>query len=187
MAATPAQNQIIRFCIAEKCQSQFFVSELTNRLVCPKCGAAMHGMSKIEMDILPADTEGTKEKYQNMDGRQVWASIVLSGKERASIHRPEVCLTSQGNAITRSEVIDVPLEGRAPLRVKVLELAHQRDNSDGSKSTYYTYYAYWFAGKGRETPEHWQRMRSQYLVITVTFMPHVRQALLCWQAEVFRR
>jgi hypothetical protein len=148
----------IRFCLNKSCQGQFFCSELTNRDVCPKCGGKLFGLSKVEMDLLPSDTEGMKERYQNSDGRQVVSSIVLSGRERASIHRPEVCLRGQGNVIRNSEVIDVPIAGREPLRVKVLELVVDRENQNGTHSSYYSYYAYWFAGKGRDTPEHWQRM-----------------------------
>ena len=155
----PWQGDEVRFCQSNNCSAQLFVSEMTNRDICTKCGGTnLHGLSKIEMDLLPADTGGVKERYMGLDGHQFMVSIVLSGKERASIHRPEVCLSGQGNDIVHHEVIDIPIAGRAPLKVKLLELTHERTGPDGRKSTYGTYYAYWFVGKGRETPEHWQRM-----------------------------
>lgn len=153
------QGDEVRFCQSNACSAQLFVSEMTNRDVCIKCGGTnLHGLSKIEMDLLPADTGGVKERYMAPDGRQFMVSIVLSGKERASIHRPEVCLSGQGNEITHHEVVDIPIAGRDRLQVKLLELTHERTGPDGRKSTYGTYYAYWFVGKDRETPEHWQRM-----------------------------
>jgi len=125
--------------------------------VCPKCGGSLHALSKVELDLLPADTEGVKGRYESADGRKVFASIILSGRERASIHRPERCLTGQGGEISGSEIISVPIAGRDPLKVKILKLSHGSPSA-GSKSMYGSYYAYWFVGSGRETPEHWQRM-----------------------------
>lgn len=148
----------VRFCTKQVCQAQFFVSSLTNRDVCSKCGGPLYGLSKVERDLLPGDTEGIKSRYLADGGRQVMASIVLSGKERASIHRPERCLTGQGSEVARIEVIEVPIPGRDPLHVKILELAHDRGETAGGKVTYGSYFAYWFVGNNRETPEHWQRM-----------------------------
>lgn len=152
------KGEVLRFCSNQVCQAQYYSGQLTNSAVCAKCGGGLHGLSKVELDLLPSDTEGIKGRYESSDGRKVMASIVLSGKERASIHRPERCLSGQGSEVARSEVIEVPVEGRAPLKVKILELAHERGASEQSKVVYGTYYAYWFVGNGRETPEHWQRM-----------------------------
>ncbi len=149
----------IVFCQNKDCGAQFYSSEITNAVVCPKCGGKLSGLSKVEADLLPPDTEGIKERYRSPDGHTVMTSIVLSGKERASIHRPETCLRGQGSDITGSQILDVPITGRqGPLKVKVLLLTHERAGPGGTKESYGTYYAYWFAGKGRETPQHWQRM-----------------------------
>ena len=82
----------------------------------------------------------------------------MSGKERASIHRPQICLVGQGNEILHSHVIEVPLAGRDPLKVMVLDLLWKGRTSDGQPVQKATYYAYWFVGKGRETPYHLERM-----------------------------
>lgn len=154
------QGDEVRFCQQQKCQQQWFVSQLTNRDVCAKCEGRLSGLSKIEVDILPPDTEGLKQRYRTAEGRNLMVSIVLSGRERASIHRPEVCLDGQGNTITSSHVIDVPMQGHPPIQVKILELEHklQGIGSDGQPAKFRSYYAYWFVGHGRETPSHWQRM-----------------------------
>lgn len=148
----------IRFCQAPSCQEAHGVNQLADRDVCPTCGGKLDTMTKAERDLLPADTLVLKKRYEAPDGRTVYASIVMSGRERASIHRPQVCLVGQGNEITRSEVIPVDLEGRQPLDVMVLDMLRRWRTKDGRNAEHTSYYAYWFVGKGRETASHLMRM-----------------------------
>ena len=115
-------------------------------------------MTISEKEILPADTVLLRKQYTNPSGKRVYVTIVLSGKERVSIHRPQVCLVGQGNEIAHSEEISVPLDGRKPLNVMALELLRRVRNAEGTQFEASSYYAYWFVGKGRETPSHIQRM-----------------------------
>jgi hypothetical protein len=130
--------------------------------VCPEdwqgnpCGAELHTMSLGEHMILPKDTVILKKKYQHQEeaDRSVFCSVVFSGEHRTSIHRPETCMVGQGHTIEHSTVIEVPLEGREPLKVMVLHLTRRI----GPQRFQHNYYAYWFVGKDRETPYHHQRM-----------------------------
>lgn len=149
----------MRFCQKKECQAQFLANTLTNREVCPTCSTGkLDSLTFVERGLLPADTEGMRSRYTAPDGRQIIANIVLSGKERASIHRPEVCLSGQGSTIVGSETIQVPLAGREPLDVRVLSLLQERKGPGGEVLVQHSYYAYWFTGKDRETASHIQRM-----------------------------
>lgn len=148
----------ILYCQEQACQREFRGSDVTAADKCPNCDGALSTMSYLEARLLPADTVLNKKRYTNAAGRVVYASIVISGRERASIHRPEVCLVGQGTEIANQTVIDVSLDGRAPLRVKVLDLLHRTGSGAAPRAVASSYYAYWFVGLGRETPEHWQRM-----------------------------
>lgn len=148
----------LRFCQTPSCQASFFLSEIKEDGVCPKCGGRLDTMTKVEKDLLPSDTEVLKKEYRNAQGRRIFASIVMSGRERASIHRPQVCLVGQGNEIERSSVISVPMEGREDLDVMVLDMLRRWRTPDGRQNEYKSYYGYWFVGKGRETPYHSMRM-----------------------------
>jgi exosortase len=55
-------------------------------------------VSPAERDILPADTGYSRKNYAFVSDRtrDVFLSIVLSGRDRTSIHRPELCLVGQG-------------------------------------------------------------------------------------------
>jgi hypothetical protein len=148
----------LRYCHAPACQAVVFASEIRESGLCPKCGGLLHTMTKIEADLLPADTEILKKQYTSPDGRIVNAAIVMSGRERASIHRPQTCLVGQGNEIVKSSVLEVPMEGREPLDVMVLDMLHRRRLPDGRQVSHESYYAYWFVGNNRETPHHITRM-----------------------------
>jgi hypothetical protein len=153
----------LRFCHNEACysktalQGQYYVRDLELPDICPDCGERLSTMSWAEYDALPKDTEFVKSAYTNEAGGRVFASIVLSGMERNSIHRPQRCLVGQGNTIMNEHVIKVPMEGRNPLKVAVIEAQRNYNTAEGPQ-TYYSYYAYWFVGQDRETPSHYARM-----------------------------
>jgi hypothetical protein len=84
-------------------------------------------------------------------------SIVLTGRDRESIHRPERCLTGQGHTILSRDVLEFPMQGRDPLKVMVFTNERKIETAHGAYG-YLSYYAYWFVGQGRETPDHYMRM-----------------------------
>lgn len=120
------------------------------------CGNLLHPMSYGEFIALPRDTIIFKKQYFHNERPEdtVFAAVVLSGNDRSSIHRPEVCMTGQGHRIEGRQIIEVTLPGRGPLQVMVLNLSRPLPNGQTMKS----YYAYWFVGKDVETPHHLERM-----------------------------
>lgn len=150
-------GQELRFCTNPDHRKEWLISQLQGREACPDCGSPLDTMSIGERGLLPEDTVLVKNRYVHPSGRMIHSSIVLSGKERSSIHRPQVCLVGQGNEIISSTVIKVPLDGREPLDVMVLDMIRRfRVNDQTVEQNHY--YAYWFVGKDRETASHIQRM-----------------------------
>ena len=82
----------------------------------------MDAWSLAERNILPADTAIAKKIFGDGRNTPVHVTVVLSGKEQKSIHRPQKCLPAQGYAIERSHVMPVTIPERADLVVTVLEL-----------------------------------------------------------------
>lgn len=154
------KGESLLFCPNRDCGGQYIASQLADPTTCPKCGARLSNMNWAERAMLPADTGLVRDYYVrpgNLDG--LHASIVLSGNDRSSIHRPEVCMTAAGNEISEERTIRIPLAGRAqPLEVRVLDMIRPYKRADGSQAAAYTYYAYWFVGKDRETASHLERM-----------------------------
>jgi hypothetical protein len=96
--------------------------------------------------------------YRNPAGIEYHVSIVLSGQERTSIHRPQRCLTGQGHTIVRSRILGAPLPDGDEVQVKLLETEQSLPAPEGQTRLRNTFYAYWFVGQGRETPLHNTRM-----------------------------
>lgn len=146
------------YCHRQDCLKSFYEHELgENKSVCPSCGGPLFPMSYEEWKELPKDTKFLKTRYEGKDGESLFVSVVLSGQDRESIHRPERCLIGQGFTITASRVIPVVLPGGREIRLMVLETQRQIRTPNGPE-TYYGYYSYWFVGVGRETHSHWSRM-----------------------------
>lgn len=147
------------FCHEPACKKEFRKDEIAgdDKTKCPACGAVLHPMSKEEYEQLPKDTQFVKSLYQNPAGDQLYVSIVLTGRERESIHRPERCLKGQGHTIVSIAQTPVPMPGRAPLDVTMMLNERSISLPQGSY-TYYSFYAYWFVGQNRETPSHLMRM-----------------------------
>ncbi len=148
------------FCPNRDCGAQYISTELNNSTTCPQCNSPLGNMNWAERSMLPADTGLVRKYYSQLDGQSgLHATIVLSGNDRSSIHRPQVCMTAAGNEIAEERTIRIPLAGReAPLEVRVLDMIKPYTRTDGTPAVSASYYAYWFVGKDRETASHLARM-----------------------------
>lgn len=127
-------------------------------------------VSQIEKDILGADTEFSRKVYLSPDGKQgFFLSIVLSGKDRTSIHPPEMCLRGQGWQLQpMSEVVNIRVAEPKPYLLPVMKLeAFAPGNlKTGGGKPQKLLYLYWFIGNDVLTPykntmtfrESWDRI-----------------------------
>lgn len=119
-------------------------------------------ISKEEKDKLPSDTEIVRMIYGTAPsaGRQqvVTASIILSGSERRSIHRPEVCLTGQGWTLLSAKTIPVSIGPGHEMHVRDLLIEKPVSSKDGGQQMVRAHYVYWFVGSDVTTPSNWTRM-----------------------------
>jgi hypothetical protein len=118
-------------------------------------------VSKTELAILPPDTTFARKTYGPLLSKRldrVLCSIVLSGREKRSIHRPERCLPGQGWSIRDSKVIPVDLTSGHPLSVMALLLDRPVSLPDGRSFRLQSYYLYWYVGKEITTPYSFERV-----------------------------
>lgn len=111
--------------------------------------------SAAELEILPPDTTFAKKVYESMEsGRldRIFCSIVLSGREKRSIHRPERCLPAQGWRIESTRTVTIPLASGHNLGATALLLNRPDTLSDGTRLARQSYFVYWFVGKDVTTP-----------------------------------
>ncbi|MFO7871851.1 MAG: exosortase-associated EpsI family protein [Kiritimatiellia bacterium] len=146
------------YCQNEACLKSFTAEELDGTNVCPVCGSELDRVSLPEKRILPPDSVIRKKDYIGPEGRRFSVSLVLSGSEQKSIHRPQQCLPAQGHTIESQRTLSVPIPGREPLEVMVLNLRRTRETIEGAEYTQTSAFAYWFAGPERETAYHLERL-----------------------------
>ena len=115
-------------------------------------------VSPSELAMLPGDTAFAKKTYQDLSGTALNAQIVLSGGEKRSIHRPEICLPAQGWTLQSGEVIPVTLSNGRTLDVMKLTVTRQVEVAPGERRAMKSYFLYWFVGKNTTTPYHWVRL-----------------------------
>lgn len=141
-----------------------------------------------EKTILPSDTEFAKKSYQAPNGEEVTCQIVLSGAEKRSIHRPEICLPGQGWTIDSSEFIPVPLKNGQTLTVMKLTLDREVETSPQNRKHITMFFLYWFVGKDKTTADHkvrillssWDRImhnvnhRWAYIIVSAPVMENFK-------------
>ena len=118
-------------------------------------------VSQAELLILPSDTTYARKTYGSADSTRndrILCSIILSGKEKRSIHRPERCLPAQGWRIDGSHTENVTLASGRNLKVTALLLEKPMTRADGTPVTLRSYYLYWFVGKDVTTASQLDRI-----------------------------
>lgn len=113
-----------------------------------------------EQSVLPPDTVYGRRIYTAEDGFQALISIVVMGTDRTSIHKPQYCLTGQGQQIVGSELIKVPIGGPEPYDLEVMKLTTkaQRHVGEGRTVEVGGVFMYWFVADGHLTAQHGKRM-----------------------------
>ena len=116
-------------------------------------------VTAVEREILPPDTGFSRMDYvSSRDARHVFLSIVLSGRDRASIHRPELCLVGQGWTIAEAADHRFDYPGRAEASFSATLLRVQREVPTGrGRVVVPQLVAYWFVNRDTVAATHWQR------------------------------
>ena len=98
----------------------------------------------LTLSTLPKDTSFGQRVYQAPDGFLINMRVVLMGRDRTSMHKPQICLTGQGWNIddSLSTQTTVPVYQPFAYDLPVVELvAHA---VDGQNRTWSGVYVYWY-------------------------------------------
>jgi exosortase len=149
----------------------------------------------IERAILPPDTGFSRKLYVNLDDptKHVLLSIVISGRDRTSIHRPELCLVGQGWSIDRTSTHNFiyPGDPSGGFGATVL-VVHRNVAGPLGRRIVPELVVYWFAGddrivatqSGRMFYDAWSRLtrgnapRWAYVFLQTGAEDGMEQALL---------
>jgi EpsI family protein len=107
-------------------------------------------VTAIEREVLPSDTGFSRKNYVLLRdlNQRVFLSIVLSGRDRTSIHRPEICLVGQGWTIMgrATHAFRRPDDPKARVPATVLRIEREVTTRRGEKVKVPALFAYWFVG-----------------------------------------
>lgn len=119
-------------------------------------------ISPVEREVLPADTGFSRRTYVSLLDRrvQVFLSIVLSGRDRTSIHRPEICLVGQGWTITgrKAHAFRRPDDPKARVPATILRIERELTTTRGEKIKVPAVFAYWFVGADKVVGTNTERV-----------------------------
>src|SRR5688572_20410506 len=117
-------------------------------------------VSIAEQTILPPDTIFGRRIYTAPDRFRALVSLVVMGTDRTSIHKPQYCLSGQGQQIVSSEVITIPVSKPHPYELKAMKLTtrSERIGSDGETIPVSGVFLYWFVADGHLTHNHRKQM-----------------------------
>jgi len=118
----------------------------------------------VERSILPPDTGYSRRMYYFLEdpAKHVFVSVVLSGRDRSSIHRPELCLVGQGWTIREGRRVELSLRGVGDGRLPVTLLSVRR-TLPGGKVAEPELVAYFFVGAQSIVPDSLSRLWSDAL------------------------
>jgi len=123
--------------------------------------ANFHGFNRAiteaELVDLPKDTGFARKEYDDFLGDNIFCTIVLSGAEQRSIHRPEACLPGQGWRILGQDNLPIRLDSGRNLVVRNLTIQHDAIAANNEHLLVNGYFMYWFVGEDVTTPSHFTR------------------------------
>jgi EpsI family protein len=124
-------------------------------------------VSDVEHRMLPKDTEFARKNYNDLQGHNIFFSIVLSGLQQYTIHPPQICLVAQGWKIAKEEDVPIHLNSGHDLVVRNLTIERDLVNPNKEHRTLQAYYMYWYVADGLTTPSHatrnWVSSRDRVL------------------------
>jgi exosortase len=118
-------------------------------------------VSAVEREVLPPDTGFSRKDYVAIadSTQRVFLSVVLSGRDRTSIHRPELCLVGQGWTInaTGGHRFSYPGNPARDFPATVLHVQREVRTPRGTVVVPQLV-VYWFIGGDTVVASHWERL-----------------------------
>lgn len=104
-------------------------------------------VDEVTKGTLPPDTSFGQARYEAPDGFTVALNVVLMGRDRTSLHKPQFCLEGQGWHIDPTGTLEtkVPVLDPVPYDLPVARLiANKAVTAGGQQESARAVYTYWF-------------------------------------------
>jgi hypothetical protein len=114
-------------------------------------------VQQVELTNLPSDTIFARRRYSKESyPYPIDVSVVLMGRDRTSIHKPEICLPGQGWKIEKTESLTIPMSKPHTYDLPVMKLTASKVAADGTRGR--ALFIYWFVSESRLTADHRKRV-----------------------------
>lgn len=142
-------------------------------------------MTAQERNALQNDVSISRRVYFSSDGKPLLATVVLSGESRRGLHRPDVCLPSQGWVISDQSSITVKLNDGRDIDAMLMRVFKDvRDPKTGVASRERGMNIYWFQGyDGVHTSDYYGHVARSYFDAVFKNLNH-RWALVSFFTQV---
>jgi exosortase len=117
-----------------------------------------------ETNMLAEDVRIMRNHYLLSSGANVTITVVLSGGERRSLHRPEVCLPAQGWNVLDEVVVDAPDPIHGTQEMKMVRMLRDFAGPDGTPRRLRALNLFFYVGsEGVTTPDYYDHVLKSYL------------------------
>jgi len=157
-----------------------------------------------ELEWLPPDTTYGRRRYLEPGGNFLSdLNVVVMGKDRTSIHKPQYCLPSGGFEIHKEETITLPIElqGGQELQAQLIHASRAFKDAEGKNQELGALFIYYFVTDGQTTPDHidmlWRISRELvlsgeterwgYVSMMTLYQPGREAEALEWSKELLKR
>ncbi len=116
----------------------------------------------IVTNMLPKDTSFATRRYrQTTNEYGIFARVVMMGKDRTSIHKPEYCLPGQGWHLDVKTNVTLTVGGAHPYPLVVAKwiISNSYKDDRGQTEQVRGIYVFWFVADNEQTADHWTRIR----------------------------
>ncbi len=121
-------------------------------------------MTDLERRGLYGDVTLTRRAYFTSDGKAMLASLVLSGEARRELHRPDICLPSQGWVIMDQQIVPVTFsDGRVFNAMMMRVFKDVKDPATNRVMRQRGINLYWFQGyNGAHNADYYTHVARTY-------------------------
>ncbi len=122
-----------------------------------------YDMTAQEKNLLDEGVRLARSVYASAAGRQIMTTVILSGFEKRSLHRPEVCLPNQGWTIVDRTQMPLRLQDGREITMMMMRLFRDTEPQPGVRIRTRALNFYWYIGSdGTWCPDHYEHVFLSY-------------------------
>jgi exosortase len=120
-------------------------------------------MTLNEKNLLDEGVKLARTGYASANGRQILATVIMSGFEKRSLHRPEVCLPAQGWTVTDRMPVSLHLADGRDVDVMMMRVFRDVEPKPGVRIRTRAVNFYWYIGSdGTNCADHYEHIFLSY-------------------------